>query len=182
MAGGDIRGQRPFSELSPHDRRRHTARTAFTIATVICLTLLAYAVSPAEGAGTNELATRVVVVLLLIVGAAILAVRSVIRAEYPMLRAVEAFVAVLSLLIVAFAYVYLVSSSADPAAFSEPLDHIGALYFTITTTTTVGFGDITPKSNPVRIVVMVQMICNVVLIGAVARLLIGVARQVGNRT
>lgn len=144
---------------------------------IVGLLLVAYAVSPSTGTGSAELIVRVTGVLILVGGATTLAVRSITHSEYPMLKAAEALVTVLSLLVVLFAYVYLVASNNDPAAFSEPLDHIRSMYFTVTTTTTVGFGDITPRTNAARVAVTVHMVCNVVLIGAIARLLLSVARH-----
>lgn len=167
----------PFGELPRHERRRRTVKSALTIFAIVSLLLLAYAVSPSTGTGSAELIVRVIGVLILVGGATTLAVRSVMHSEYPMLKAAEALVTVLSLLIVLFAYVYLVASNNDPASFSEPLDHTRSMYFTVTTITTVGFGDITPQTNPARIAMTVQMVCNVVLIGAVARLLLSVARH-----
>ena len=52
-----------------------------------------------------------------------------------------------------------------------------ALYFTITVFSTVGFGDITPRTDPARLVVAAQMLLNLVLIGAVVRLLFDAARN-----
>ena len=42
---------------------------------------------------------------------------------------------------------YLSLSHASPAAFSERLDHTGAMYLSMTIFSTVGFGDITPVST-----------------------------------
>ena len=62
------------------------------------------------------------------------------------------------------------------AAF-EPLDHTGALYFAITIFSTVGFGDITPKTDLARIVASVQMLLDLVLLGTLVRLLVTAARS-----
>ena len=51
-----------------------------------------------------------------------------------------------------------------------------ALYFTVTVFSTVGFGDITPTSDPARAVVMVQMIGDLVFIAVVIRLILEAAR------
>ena len=62
-------------------------------------------------------------------------------------------------------------SHADSSHFSEPLNHTGALYFAVTVFSTVGFGDITPKGDLARAVVSMQMILDLVVIGAVVKLL-----------
>jgi voltage-gated potassium channel len=143
----------------------------------VTLTVLAYAVVPVGIAFSGEVAARVAGALMLVFAAAVVAFRSVTHAEFPLLRAVEAVTAVVCLMIVAFASSYLAMSASNPVGFTEPLDHIGALYFTVTTATTIGFGDIAPVSDSARIVVMIQMVGNVVVIGAVARLILGAAKR-----
>ena len=76
-----------------------------------------------------------------------------------------------------FAIVYLSLSQASATHFSEPLDHTGALYLVVTIFSTVGFGDITPESNGARIVVSVQMLLDLVVIGAVVKLLLNAAKS-----
>jgi hypothetical protein len=53
-------------------------------------------------------------------------------------------------------YVYLVRR--DPAAFSGILDLGDAIFFSIVTMTTTGYGDITPKSGPAKFVVGIQIL------------------------
>ena len=99
----------------------------------------------------------------------------------PQARAIAAVGALAALLIVLFSSVYLSLSSHDVATFSEPLDHVKAMYFTITTLTSVGYGDITPRTDPVRVLVSVQMIVNLILLGGMVRLLSLAARHSLNR-
>ena len=61
--------------------------------------------------------------------------------------------------------------------FSEPLNHTGALYLAITVFSTVGFGDITPESDLARVVVSGQMLLDLVVIGAVVRILTTAAKS-----
>ena len=78
--------------------------------------------------------------------------------------------------LIVFAALYLCLSQSSPANFSEPLNHTGAVYLTITVFSTVGFGDITPETDLARIVVSVQMILDLIVIGAVVRLLANAAK------
>jgi voltage-gated potassium channel len=67
------------------------------------------------------------------------------------------------------------SMSAD--SFSEPLTRTDALYFTITVFSTVGFGDITAKTEPARLVVTAQMIADLVILGLAVKVIVGAARR-----
>jgi voltage-gated potassium channel len=83
----------------------------------------------------------------------------------------------LPLFIVLFAWIYVTMSVKDPSTFSEPLDKSAALYFTVTVLSTVGFGDITPVTDVARLMVSVQMICDLVVIAIVVKLITGVAKH-----
>ena len=72
-------------------------------------------------------------------------------------------------------------SHNDPASFTQPLDHVRAAYFTVTTFSTTGFGDITANLDAVRIVVAFQMLTDLILLGAIIRLLSLVTRRSFNR-
>lgn len=67
--------------------------------------------------------------------------------------------------VIGFAAVYASVSYLDHAAFSEPLDRIGALYLSVVTAATVGFGDIHARSDAARVVVMSQIVVSVGLLG-----------------
>jgi hypothetical protein len=60
--------------------------------------------------------------------------------------------------------------------FTQPLTHTDALYFTITVFATVGFGDITARTEAARLVVSGQMIADLVIIGLGARIIVGAVR------
>lgn len=103
--------------------------------------------------------------------------RSVVAADLPEMRALEALAFSSVLLIVLFAGFYLSLSNDDPNTFSESLNHTGALYFTMTTVTTVGYGDIAARTDAARIGVMVQMVATFVVLGVLIKLLVAVARK-----
>lgn len=70
-------------------------------------------------------------------------VRAITRSPFPRLRAVEGLAATLVLFLVLFAASYYLLERSEPGSFSETLYRTDALYFTLTTFATVGFGDIT---------------------------------------
>jgi hypothetical protein len=61
--------------------------------------------------------------------------------------------------------------------FSEPLTRTDALYFTVTVFATVGFGDITAKTEAARLVVTGQMIVDLVAIGLAVKVIVGAVKQ-----
>ncbi len=57
--------------------------------------------------------------------------------------------------------------------------HLDAIYFTISTTMTVGFGDVVAKGQVGRFVVIVQMLFNLIVLAAASKLILNL---VGRRT
>ena len=118
-------------------------------------------------------------VLTLIVGLAIVVVallyqiRAILQSAYPAARAVEALLVTVPLFLVVFATVYFLLAESDPGNWSQPLSRLDSMYFTVTVFTTVGFGDITAVSEAARAVTIVQMISGLVLVGVIARLVVG---------
>jgi hypothetical protein len=106
-----------------------------------------------------------------------LQVRVITRSRYPFLRAVETLALVVPVFLLIFARTYLSSSQSDPGSFTEVLDKTGALYFTVTCFATVGFGDIVASSDPMRVLVTVQMLMDLVVLGVVVRLFIMAAQR-----
>jgi hypothetical protein len=66
---------------------------------------------------------------------------------------------------------------ASAANFTQPLTRTDALYFSVTVFTTVGFGDIAAKSETARVALIVQMLGDLALLGAGARVLLGAVRR-----
>jgi voltage-gated potassium channel len=104
-------------------------------------------------------------------------VPAIIKSKYPNLRAIEALAVTVPLFLLIFARIYLSNSLANPATFTVPLDHNSAFYFTVTVFATVGFGDITPKTGGMQMLVTVQMLLNLAVLGLVIRLLTSAAKQ-----
>ena len=173
----DVPIARGLDELEPAERRRGIVRSVVVSAVSTTGIVTAYFLIPWEGRNGSSLYLRLAIALVVIVAVSVLAVRHVLRSEFPVLRAVEMVAVVVTFAIVVFASVYVLVSKREPSAFSEPLDRVDALYFSLTTSTTVGFGDINAKSDQARISVMVHMVANVVVLGVAARVLLNTARR-----
>ncbi len=104
-------------------------------------------------------------------------IRGISRAKHPMLRAGVAMSIVIPLFLIFFAWIYLNLSNSDVQTFDHPMGHMTALYFTVTVFSTVGFGDITPKTNLAQLVTTVQMLADLAVIAIVVRLIFGVANR-----
>jgi voltage-gated potassium channel len=103
-------------------------------------------------------------------------IRAILGSRYPGLRAVEALAFAIPLFLLLFALVYFKMADLQAQAFSEPLTRTDALYFTVTVFSTVGFGDITPLTQPARVVTMVQMLGDLVVVGLVLRVMLGAVK------
>jgi hypothetical protein len=77
------------------------------------------------------------------------------------------------LFLVLFAGAYYLLDRSAPGSFSESLTRTDALYFTLTTFSTVGYGDITAHSQTGRVLTMLQMAGGLLLVGIAARVLAG---------
>jgi len=97
------------------------------------------------------------------------------RSKFPQLAAVEALILIATMFLAVFAAIYVMESTTDVTAFSEPLDHFTAYYFALTILATVGFGDITPVTSPARATAMVQMAIDIAFIAGLVRIISTVA-------
>jgi Ion channel len=107
----------------------------------------------------------------------VLQILAVSRSPYPRLRAFEGVAMSLPLLIFLFASTYYLMSRSYPASFNQVLTRTDAVYFTVTVLSTVGFGDVVGTSQSARIAVTVQMLADLVLVGVVARVLLGTIQR-----
>lgn len=151
------------------------ARTALAVAAL----LTAYFLLPLKSRDNITLGVIAVVVGVTIYAAIFVRqLRQIQQAEYPLLRATEAIALVATLFVVVVASIHYSIGQASPDDYSEVLTRLDALYFTVTTLATVGFGDITPTSEVSRAVTTIQMVAGVALLGAGVRILVGIAQKV----
>jgi hypothetical protein len=117
--------------------------------------------------------TMLVIGLVLLTGLVTVQVRWVTTSRYPMLRAVEALATSVPLFLLLFAGAYVVMAASAARSFSQPMTHTNALYFTVTVFATVGFGDITAKTEAARLLVTGQMIIDLIILGVGVRVITG---------
>lgn len=165
-----------IGELDPSRRRRALARSATWVVLSWLVLFGAYFAAPDRV--PKDGATVVATVLGTLVFVAFLGwqVRRILTAELPQLRAAEAVGTLPAVFVVLFASIYWLMSAANPAQFTEPMDRISALYFTVAVVTTVGFGDIAAVSSAARGLVTIQMVLDVALLAVLVRLVFTLAK------
>lgn len=157
------------------DRAAIWTATLRTAAAVLAVGLV-YGLLPVDS-GPFLTGVAAIVVGLLVLGVLLVVqLRRIMSHPRPVLRAVEALATVVPLFVVVFAWSYVLVSQADPGAFTEPLDRVSALYFTVTVLSTVGFGDIVPVTDEARLFVTGQIVVNLTLFVAAIRLILAAAR------
>ena len=99
------------------------------------------------------------------------------RSPYPRLRAFEAIGISVPVLVLVFSSVYVSMAAYSSHNFNQPITKIDGVYFTVTALATVGFGDIVAVSETARVLVTLQMIIDLIFIGVVAKVLVGVTQK-----
>ncbi len=157
--------------------RSHLVKTLVRAVVSAVLLVAVYFVFPIEHRAHQSVALRLTAALVLFSVVLAVEVRQISKHDHPMLRAGVAMATIIPLFLVLFAWIYLTMSVSSPAAFGSQLSRTSALYFTVTVFSTVGFGDITPKTDPARIVAMVQMLADLAVLAIVVRLILGAATR-----
>lgn len=166
-----------LADLDTSQRRRAIFRTGATILVAFAFILGAFYSLPFDHLSGERSVVRLTVVVALVGAVFVWQIRRISVAEVPELKAVEALGIVICVFLVGFSIVYLSMSHAHVHTFSQSLDHTQALYFTISVFSTVGFGDITPKTDAARLVVAGQMLLDLLIIGVVVRMIFTAARS-----
>jgi voltage-gated potassium channel len=166
-----------LADLTPGVRRRSIALCGITVVLSWVFIFGAYFLLPIGRESGLRAGVRLAADIALVGAILFWQTRRIARAMLPELRAIEALGIVIGVFLVAFSSIYLAMSHEAVTTFTRNLDHVRALYFTVTIFSTVGFGDITPRTDPARLVVSAQMLLDLVLIGAVVRLLLNAARN-----
>jgi len=146
------------------------------VASIVVVTALYYLL-PFDRSASGVAVTLLVAGLVVFVGLVAFQVRAIIASPFPGLRAIEALATSVPLFLVLFASSYFVMARLSPGSFSAPLTRTDALYFTVTVFSTVGFGDITAKTETARLVVTGQMIADLVILGLAIKAIVSAVRR-----
>jgi voltage-gated potassium channel len=165
----------PNEQLPPARRRRLVLRASVEALGITTLLVVLYYWLPLEGRSDAWAVTQLVIGLVVLLGVVAWEVRAIITAEYPRMRVVRAVFVAVPFYVIVFAVTYFLLAQSGGPDFNEPLSRSDALYFTVTVLSTVGFGDIVPRSELARLIVTLQMVANLVLIGLGLRTLLGAA-------
>lgn len=147
------------------------------VAGSIAVLVTAYYLLPFDRSAAWAAVALLIAGLVLLIGLIALQVRLIIRSPFPTLRATEALAATVPLFLVLFASTYFVMGRLSPGSFGAPLTRTDALYFTVTVFSTVGFGDITAKTEAARLVVTGQMFADLLILGVGIKIILGAVKR-----
>lgn len=163
---------------STRDALRVIGARIVSMSVSILAILLFYAFLPVDlGSGLWVQVLAVLIAVSLVAVSFVRQVRQIRRSPYPVLRAVEALVVLLAMLLAVAALGAYALALDDQNAFSEPMTRLDAFYFSVTTLATVGYGDITPASEAARLYAIVQMLVNLAFVGVVIKVISAVASR-----
>ena len=165
-----------YMQLSRGERRgvlgTALLRTLLSIGLIVGIFILVMPRDIANGEAALELLIAIALVIALICWE----LYRTISDPYPEVRAATGLMVLVTAVVITFALVYATMSEVNPAAFTEPLTKSDAIYYTVTTLSTTGFGDITAVSSSARWVVTGQMLFDLVLLVGLARVFILAAK------
>ncbi len=170
--GGEMSTERTSTRSERTERLLFIARGLLRALAITIAIVAVYFVLPLEWIDGVPLVVVLIVAPLVLVGVTAWHIAAIVRSPLPGLQAIEALATVAPLYLLLFAGSYFLMGIDDPASFSAgALSRIDALYFTTTVFATVGFGDISPASDAARVLATVQMVLNLLVLGAGIRLL-----------
>jgi voltage-gated potassium channel len=169
----DTAGPQPDATPETQPPARTIVQTLVRALASSAVLVTVYYLLPLDHSSHRFAITMLVIGLVLLTGLVTIQVRWVAMSRYPKLRAVEALAVSVPLFLLLFASAYVVMATIAASSFSQPMTHTNALYFTVTVFATVGFGDITAKTEAARLLVTGQMIIDLIILGVGVRVIVG---------
>ncbi len=166
----------PYANLTPAQRTRVIVRaTGRMLLSIVAIVIMYIIVPPGDLVeGTPGLGMAIGIAL--VVGVIALQLMRTMRDPYPEVRAATSLMVLVTMLVAVFALTYASLCIANPGSFTEVLDKSDAIYFTVTTLSTTGFGDIAAVSPTARWVVTIQMLFDLVVLVGLARVFVLAAK------
>ncbi len=171
------------ASTAPHDQAEarpspgRIARTALRVAVSVAALVALYYLLPLDHSSMPAAVTILLIGLAAFIALVTFQVRSIIRSPFPALRATEALATSVPLFVLLFAATYVVLAALSPGSFGGHLTHTDGLYFTVTVFSTVGFGDITAKTETARLVVTGQMLADLIILGIAIKIIVGAVKR-----
>jgi hypothetical protein len=154
---------------SAHELRRMYLRSQRIVAGLTVFLIVSWIVTSSRGLGVLEIITAVVTVG----GTLLVTIQAIRRPTILPLRSLILQVIITgTVLVVNFAWIYWAYSPRPMTCMNVSLSKIDSAYFTPTTLTTVGYGDIAPVTERCRVIVSGQLILGAILIIIVLSLLV----------
>jgi voltage-gated potassium channel len=169
----DSTGPAPQARRQARPPPRMIVRGVLQVAGSTTALVALYYLLPLDDSSTGAAITILVTGLVVFTGLVAFQVRSIIRSPFPGLRAIEALATSVPLFLLLFASTYVVMAGMSASNFGGRLTHRDGLYFTVTVFSTIGFGDITAKTEAARLVVTGQMIADLVILGLAIKTIVG---------
>ena len=159
-------------QLQARERRRAILRILLLVTALMAL----YALLPLQNEKWWLGLVIGLVAVAAIVPVTVRRINAISSSSQPLFAAAEAIVIVIAMLIFAFSTVYL-AIDRNGGQFAELDTKIDAAYFTVTTLSTVGYGDVHAAGQMARLAVTFQIIVDLSVIGIAVRLFVGAARR-----
>jgi hypothetical protein len=160
--------------LSARERRQLIVNGSLRTIAIVGALMAWYYLAPLDHLNWLSLGVALVIGVVVVVFVAVYQVRAVLGSPYPAIRAVEALAAIVFFFLVLFSILYFVLAKDSTTAFNvTSLTRTDALYFTVTTFSTVGYGDIAAASQTARLMVIIQIVLDLILLGLGLRVLVG---------
>jgi voltage-gated potassium channel len=156
---------------SKKERRRLLSRAMGLAGLKVTVLFLLYFYLPFDKGFSVKTIVGLTLAMIVVIALIIVEYRATIHSPYPRLTAAVGMSVVITVFVLAFAIFYYMLELSATSSFTTPMTRLDSLYFTTTVLTTVGFGDITAKSEMARAVTTIQMFADLVLIGVVVRAL-----------
>ncbi len=165
-----------FDGLPRRQRRKLVLHAFLRVIATVAVIVVAYFIAPLDHSVSPATIIELVLLALAIFAMIGWQIWRITQSDYPTLRAVEALAFIVPAYLVFFATTYYLMSHANPATFGTGQTRLDSLYFSATVFTTVGFGDISAKTQPARAIVLCQMVLDLVILGLVVRLVVNAVK------